>query len=91
MLDSFFSSSLLTSAIFDKLKITGCYNKRDEVDGIYKKYDQVWREVLLPTLGVRNVGEMNQLDNPFEACIRFSTLEKRENMIGTFSTQVDYC
>ncbi|KAF1758126.1 hypothetical protein GCK72_014584 [Caenorhabditis remanei] len=91
-------SSLLTSAIFEKPKITGCYNKKDEEDKLYKKYDQVWRHVFLPTLGVPENGAVVQLGNPFESCIRYTRLAveenkdaESENLVGTFSTQVDYC
>lgn len=89
-------SSLLTSAIFNKPKITGCYNKKDEKEDLYKRYDEVWRHVFLPTLGVPEDREVNQLRNPFEACVRYARIEyeddlKVENLIGTFATQIEYC
>ncbi|CAI2351395.1 unnamed protein product [Caenorhabditis sp. 36 PRJEB53466] len=93
-------SSILTSAIFDKPKITACYSKKDEENGMYEKFDKVWRHVFLPTLGVPDKGEVIQLENPFEACIRYIRMhveddlsgeEDFEHLVGTHSTQVDYC
>ncbi|PIC35147.1 hypothetical protein B9Z55_014592 [Caenorhabditis nigoni] len=91
-------SSLLTSAIFDKPKLTGCYNKKDEEEKMYELYDQVWRKVFLPTLGVPEDGFVVQLGNPFEACLRYTRLAtdpdddpESEHLVGTYSTQVDYC
>uniref|UniRef100_A0A1I7TDY9 Uncharacterized protein n=1 Tax=Caenorhabditis tropicalis TaxID=1561998 RepID=A0A1I7TDY9_9PELO len=81
-----------------KTKISGCYNKNDEESKNYEKYDQVWRKVFLPTLGIPDSGPVIQLENPFESCIRYTRRSlktneeaKSEHMIGTFSTQVDYC
>ncbi|CAI5448538.1 unnamed protein product [Caenorhabditis angaria] len=81
-------SSVVTSAIFKTQKITACYSAENK-DG-YIRFDEVWRQVFLRSMGVKEKGNMNQLKNPFEACIRYGR-EEEEHIQGTYSFQVEYC
>ncbi|CAD6198182.1 unnamed protein product [Caenorhabditis auriculariae] len=92
-------SSLLVSKISGRKKLEFC-----QVGGggsSYELYDRVWRIVFMRTMGLKTEdgsfiesdedGEIDQLKNPFTACLRYGKTDSVEHLIGTYMTETEYC